>query len=69
MGEDRIKRFVNFCLRYLADLDIPKKRLGFEYVAAKIGPHILCKNAILLLNTWSLAKFHQKWLRENTSFL
>ncbi|XP_003383285.1 PREDICTED: phosphomannomutase-like [Amphimedon queenslandica] len=29
MGEDRIKRFVNFCLRYLADLDIPKKRGTF----------------------------------------
>ena len=26
MGEANIKTFVNFCLRYMADLDIPKKR-------------------------------------------
>lgn len=26
LGEDRLKRLVNFCLRYIADLDIPVKR-------------------------------------------
>ena len=26
MGEEKIKKFNNFCLHYLADLDIPKKR-------------------------------------------
>ena len=26
MGEEKIKTFVNFCLRYIADLNIPKKR-------------------------------------------
>ena len=26
MGEEKIKVFDNFCLRYLADLDLPKKR-------------------------------------------
>lgn len=26
MGEANIKTFVNFCLRYMASLDIPKKR-------------------------------------------
>ena len=26
MGEEKIKKFVNYCLRYIADLDIPKKR-------------------------------------------
>lgn len=26
MGEEKIKKFDNFCLRYLADLDLPKKR-------------------------------------------
>ena len=32
MGEDRIKAFVNFCLHYIADLDIPIKRGTFvEY--------------------------------------
>ncbi|TRY51871.1 Phosphomannomutase [Cryptosporidium tyzzeri] len=32
LGEDNIKRFVNFCLRYIADLDIPIKRGTFiEY--------------------------------------
>ncbi|XP_041379760.1 LOW QUALITY PROTEIN: phosphomannomutase-like [Gigantopelta aegis] len=29
MGEEKIKLFDNFCLRYLADLDIPKKRGTF----------------------------------------
>jgi phosphomannomutase len=29
MGEEKIKRFINFTLRYLADLDIPKKRGTF----------------------------------------
>ena len=26
MGEEKMKKFNNFCLRYLADLEIPKKR-------------------------------------------
>jgi len=29
LGEDRIKELVNFCLHYIADLDIPKKRGTF----------------------------------------
>lgn len=29
LGEENIKRFVDFCLRYTADLDIPKKRGTF----------------------------------------
>lgn len=29
LGEENIKRFVNFCLRYTADLEIPKKRGTF----------------------------------------
>lgn len=29
LGEENVKRFVNFCLRYMADLDIPKKRGTF----------------------------------------
>ena len=29
LGEEKIKKFVNFCLRYTADLDIPKKRGTF----------------------------------------
>lgn len=28
-GEEKIKRFVNFCLRYMSELDIPKKRGTF----------------------------------------
>jgi hypothetical protein len=31
MGEENIKTLVNFCLRYIADLDIPKKRSTIEY--------------------------------------
>jgi hypothetical protein len=26
MGEERYKKFVNFVLKYLSELDIPKKR-------------------------------------------
>ena len=26
MGEDNLKRLINFCLHYIADLDIPIKR-------------------------------------------
>lgn len=29
LGEERIKEFINFCLRYIADLDIPVKRGTF----------------------------------------
>ncbi|CRK98422.1 CLUMA_CG011780, isoform A [Clunio marinus] len=29
LGEDVLKRFINFCLRYIADLDIPIKRGTF----------------------------------------
>jgi phosphomannomutase len=29
MGEERYKEFVNFCLRYIADLDLPVKRGTF----------------------------------------
>lgn len=29
LGEENVKKFVNFCLRYTADLDIPKKRGTF----------------------------------------
>ena len=29
LGEEKIKLFVNFCLHYMADLDIPKKRGTF----------------------------------------
>lgn len=29
LGEDNIKKFINYCLRYLADLDIPIKRGTF----------------------------------------
>jgi len=29
LGEDRLKKFINFCLHYIADLDIPQKRGTF----------------------------------------
>ena len=32
MGEDKLKQFVNFCLHYIADIEIPQKRGTFiEY--------------------------------------
>eukprot|EP01105_Mastigella_eilhardi_P026777 TRINITY_DN788_c0_g1_i1.p2 TRINITY_DN788_c0_g1~~TRINITY_DN788_c0_g1_i1.p2 ORF type:complete len:277 (-),score=95.45 TRINITY_DN788_c0_g1_i1:1283-2029(-) len=29
LGEEKLKQFINFCLHYMADLDIPKKRGTF----------------------------------------
>ena len=29
LGEEKIKKFVNFCMHYMADLDLPKKRGTF----------------------------------------
>ena len=26
IGEEKLKTFINFCLKYIADLDIPVKR-------------------------------------------
>ena len=38
MGEANIKTFVNFCLRYMADLDIPKKRfVGDTFTIWSVG--------------------------------
>ena len=32
LGEEKLKQFINFCLKYLADIDIPIKRGTFiEY--------------------------------------
>ena len=41
LGEEKIKRFVNFCLRYIADLDIPKKRgtfIDFRNAVISVDP-------------------------------
>ncbi len=32
LGEEKIKKFINFTLHYLADLDIPIKRYGSSFV-------------------------------------
>ena len=38
MGEDRLKKLINFCLHYIADLDIPIKRGTFiEYRTGMIN--------------------------------
>ena len=37
MGEANIKTFVNFCLRYMADLDIPKKRCSHRHTCSRAG--------------------------------
>lgn len=34
LGEDKLKEFVNFCLHYIADLDIPKKRFDGRHSSA-----------------------------------
>jgi phosphomannomutase len=31
LGEDNLKRLINFTLRYIADLDIPIKRYDFYF--------------------------------------
>jgi phosphomannomutase len=41
MGEERYKEFVNFCLHYIADLDIPIKRgtfIEFRHGMANVSP-------------------------------
>jgi len=41
LGEDRYKKFVNFCLHYIADLDIPVKRgtfIEFRHGMANVSP-------------------------------
>lgn len=30
LGEDKLKRLINYCLRYIADLDIPIKRYNSQ---------------------------------------
>ena len=45
LGEEKYKELVNFCLRYVADLDIPIKRgtfVEFRYVYRKIVRVGLC---------------------------
>lgn len=32
LGEDKLKKFINFCLRYIADIDIPIKRYNKSVV-------------------------------------
>jgi len=34
-GEDKLQPFVNFCLHYIADLKIPKKRLVHAIVSSR----------------------------------
>ena len=45
LGEDKLKRFINFCLRYIADLDIPIKRGTFiEYRTGMINVSPIGRN-------------------------
>lgn len=45
LGEDRLKKFINFCLKYIADLDIPIKRGTFiEYRAGLINVSPIGRN-------------------------
>lgn len=41
LGEERLKKFINFCLHYIADLDIPQKRgtfIEFRHGMLNISP-------------------------------
>ena len=42
MGEEKIKKFNNFCLHYLADLDIPKKRYTSSQRISHEAVYLLC---------------------------
>ena len=45
LGEEKYKELVNFCLRYVADLEIPIKRgtfVEFRYVSRQIVGFGLC---------------------------
>jgi phosphomannomutase len=45
MGEARLKRLINFCLHYIADLDIPIKRGTFvEYRTGLINVSPIGRN-------------------------
>lgn len=44
LGQEKYKQLVNFCLRYIADLDIPVKTgtfVEFRYVMIILGLHIV----------------------------
>jgi len=48
LGEENIKKFINFCLRYMADLDIPKKRGTFiEYRTGMINLSPIGRNCTM----------------------
>ena len=45
LGEDRLKKLINFCLHYIADLDIPIKRGTFiEYRTGMINVSPIGRN-------------------------
>jgi len=45
LGEDTLKRFINFCLKYMGELDIPKKRGTFiEYRTGMINVSPIGRN-------------------------
>lgn len=45
LGEDKLKQFTNFCLRYIADLDIPVKRGTFvEYRSGMLNVSPIGRN-------------------------
>lgn len=48
MGEDKLKKLINFCLRYIADLEIPIKRGTFiEYRTGLINVSPIGRNCSL----------------------
>mmetsp|Transcript_7825 Transcript_7825/g.8787 ORF Transcript_7825/g.8787 Transcript_7825/m.8787 type:complete len:249 (+) Transcript_7825:44-790(+) len=45
LGEEKLKKFINFCLKYIADLDIPIKRGTFiEYRAGMLNVSPIGRN-------------------------
>ena len=45
LGEDKLKQFINFCLKYLSELDIPIKRGTFiEYRTGMINVSPIGRN-------------------------
>ena len=47
IGEEKLKIFINFCLKYIADLDIPVKRYMFIVCLIILSTLILVSIAII----------------------
>ena len=57
MGEEKIKKFDNFCLHYLADLDLPKKRCSTHTHTHTQHKHARASLIFRCIYTWYRGTF------------